>query len=117
MKLHPPRTSSALQRGSKLYMGTLCYTPNKELVLSERIGEELRNEKRAYSLQIRLLIIGLPNSGKTTFLQQLEWNIADPSIRKYTNWIQRVLVWLVEEFESLTTTSDDEHKSKYGPHL
>ncbi len=106
-------------------MGCLCNTPTEQQLLDKEVQKPLSQSKKDYNRwdKIRLLIIGLPNTGKTTILQQMDLLQNDPSddnrIALYKNWIQRVLLFLVDEFKRAVELSGSEKKdlmARYGPH-
>ncbi len=73
---------------------------------------QLDPSKRGSQRLARILLVGLPNTGKTTIMKQIDLSEHElPNLYVYKPWIQRVLVFLIEEFESFTA----ENLSKYGP--
>ncbi len=101
-----------------------CLPVAEDKLRNGQVQQELTQAKRTYKEErpINILLIGLPGSGKTLFMQQLDlaqngiWPERDKlKFNPYSNWIQRILVVLVEQFEAFNSPNE-EQKSKYSPH-
>ncbi len=93
-------------------MGECCSRPTPEELLDKQIDRQLQEESylRYRSVRGHILIIGLPGSGKTTLMQQLEIAISDirskrHRIEQYIEWFQDILIALVQEFNEIQTSN------------